>query len=141
MGLFGDILGVIPGVGQIKNIAELGLGAIGAIKGSKQSKRADELNRAAIESARADRAARQPFRDQLLGAIQGPRAQREDLGAIFGTENPFDRPIPRPEAEALPPPPPAGFSSVGRAARSLARPRGRGDLGRIDTEETPLGLR
>ena len=66
----------------------IGLGVGGAIDAGQQQGRANQAQQEGLDAARADLAARQPFRDQLFQSLQNP-AQRQDLSNVFGSENPF----------------------------------------------------
>lgn len=115
MGILGSIgrfgLGLIPGGRTALDVAQLGLGVIGTVQGARQQGQANQLSREAIEAARADQAARQPFRDRLTQSFDNP-AQREDLGGIFASENAFARPIDRPELGPIGPQGP-GLGPIG----------------------------
>ena len=122
-------IGALSGGSTLGNIAQAGAGALGTIQGAGQQGQANELQRRAIAQAEADFASRQPFRDRLTASFDAP-AQRQDLGDIFGTENPFSRSIspigPAPQAEvpqqqlgpiSLPP----GFRTIDERAGGRSR--------------------
>ena len=154
-GLAGGALGGIGGLGgggtlgTIGNIAQIGSAALGTIQGARQQGQANELQRRAIAQAEADFASRQPFRDRLSASFDNP-AQRQDLGDIFGTENPFSRsispigpaqqgPIPQGPAPQLGPISlPPGFRTIDeRATTNRERNRGR-NLGGADRRRDEL---
>ena len=98
MGLF-DILGPLATVGGLVAApftggASIPIGAAigGAIGSANQQGKANEITDEMLQRAQADRAARQPFRDQLMQSLQNP-AQRQDLSSMFASENPFSRNI------------------------------------------------
>ena len=66
----------------------VGLGVGGAFDAASQQGKANKASEEALEAARRDMAARQPFRDQLFSSLQNP-AQRQDLGNLFQSQNPF----------------------------------------------------
>lgn len=126
------------GGSNLGNILQAGTGALGTIQGARQQGEANELQRRAIAQAEADFAARQPFRDRLTASFDNP-AQRQDLGDIFGTENPFSRSLapigqapvgPAPQQQLGPISLPPGFRTIDeRATTNRERNRGR-DLNR-----------
>ncbi len=128
-------IGALSGGSTLGNIAQAGAGALGTIQGARQQGQSNELQRRAIAQAEADFAARQPFRDRLSASFDDP-AQRQDLGNIFGTENPFSRSI-RPEGQPIQLSPeqpqqlgpislPPGFRTIDeRATTNRERNRGR----------------
>ncbi|KKK87834.1 hypothetical protein LCGC14_2749250 [marine sediment metagenome] len=70
-------------------LIEGGLGALGAIQAGQQQGRANEASQQALDFARQDIEARQPFRDQLFASLQQGQPQRQDLSSLFGSQNPF----------------------------------------------------
>ena len=67
-----------------------GLGVGGALDAGSQQGKANAAQQEALDAARQDIAARQPFRDQLFASLQN-RAQRPDLSNLFESQNPFAR--------------------------------------------------
>ena len=67
----------------------IGLGIGGALDAGQQQGRANEASQQALDAARQDMAARQPFRDQLFASLQQGQPQREDLSNLFQSQNPF----------------------------------------------------
>ncbi len=89
----------------------IGLGIGGALDAGAQQGRANEASQQALDAARQDMAARQPFRDQLFASLQKGPAQRQDLSNLFGSENPFAKTLgplnpgaPQTTAPVAPPP-------------------------------------
>ena len=66
-----------------------GTAVLGAITSARKQGQANKVSNEALAAARADLAARQPFRDQLFASLQGGQAQRPDLSNLFGSQNPF----------------------------------------------------
>lgn len=96
LGKLGGVKGLIGGA-DLGRIAELGLAGLGTLQAGKQQGRSDELAQLALQQSAADRAAREPLRQQFmegLGGLQG--MERPDLGNVFGgTQNPFASPLVR----------------------------------------------
>ena len=100
----------------------IGLGVGGAIDAAGQQGKANEASQQALDFARQDVEARQPFRDQLFASLQGGQAQRPDLSNLFQSENPF--------AQSLGPlNPQAQQATAPIAPPTIARPRGGGAVG------------
>jgi len=120
----------------LKDNPELALSGVGAIMGARQQGKADDLVNASIERMRARDAELAPIRAQVLGSLQGPGAQREDLTNIFGgSPNPFARPL-GPPPSVMPEPEPARKAKPrsSGASKMIGSPYmgGRGDGGRGD---------
>ena len=91
--------GFIPGVGPL---IQGGLSVLGGISGAKSQGEANEITRNMLANKEAERAAREPFREQLLGRLgSGVSTQGPDLSSMFQTENPFG-------SSVTPPPPGLG---------------------------------
>ena len=71
----------------------IGLGVGGALDAAGQQGKANEASQQALDAARRDVAARQPFRDQLFASLQQGPAQRQDLSGLFQSQNPFAQSI------------------------------------------------
>ncbi len=67
----------------------IGLGIGGALDAGAQQGKANKASQQALDFARQDIEARQPFRDQLLASLQQGQPQRQDLSNLFGSQNPF----------------------------------------------------
>ncbi len=149
MGLF-DILG---GAAKIGGFAlapftggasiPIGLGIGGAIDAGQQQGKANQASQQALDFARQDVEARQPFRDQLFASLQQGQPQRQDLSNVFQSENPFAQalgPLNPTQPQAAPIAPqgaqPQGPQLPPDAARFLA---GRGRGGQLPgSEQEPL---
>ena len=62
---------------------------LGTVLASKQQGKANKASQQALDFARQDVEARQPFRDQLFASLQQGQPQRQDLSNLFGSQNPF----------------------------------------------------
>jgi hypothetical protein len=128
VGLF-DILGPLATIGGVVAAPFTGGASIpigsaigGALSSAGQQGKANEITDEMRAAARADMAARQPFRDQLTQSLQNP-AQRQDLSSLFaGSQNPF--------AQNLGPLNPTTPQMAGPIAPSV-RGRGGGGSGRF----------
>ena len=108
----------------------IGLGVGGAIDAAGQQGKANEASQQALDFARQDIAARQPFRDQLFASLQN-QAQRPDLSNLFQSENPFAQslgPLNPQAQQATAPITPAQRSGGGGGAVGVGR--GFGNQGR-----------
>jgi len=71
------------------DVAQLGVGALGAMQSAKDARRGDQLRNQASDIAMAEYQAGAPLRDRArMLALQAP-PPREDLSALFRSENPF----------------------------------------------------
>ena len=104
----------------------IGLGVGGALDAAGQQGKANKASQQALDFARQDIEARQPFRDQLFASLQQGQPQRQDLSNLFGSENPFAKTLgplnPQAQQTAAPiAPPPAR----GRGFRPFREGEGR----------------
>ena len=108
----------------------IGMGIGGALDAGQQQGRANEASQQALDAARQDMAARQPFRDQLFASLQQGQPQREDLSNVFQSQNPFAQSLgplnpTQPQAMAPIAPPPIGGGRGGRPRDEVVAPRPR----------------
>ena len=86
----------------------IGLGIGGALDAGAQQGRANEASQQALDFARQDIAARQPFRDRLFASLQQGQPQRQDLSNLFQSQNPFAQslgPLSPAQQQPIAPPP------------------------------------
>jgi hypothetical protein len=120
MGLFGSLLGAIPGVGTALSI---GSGLLGAISGGKAQSKANKLTKQQLDLALKRYAEGAPFRSKLAGLANNLPHQREDLSSLFADPgNPYSRAIPRPSLAAQVPTTATPIAPVGPPRNPLAGP-------------------
>lgn len=104
LGKLGGIKGVAGQLGKLSagDLAQLGLAGAGAIASAQQAGKANAINQGVLNQLQAQEAQKAKVRDQLLGRLTGPQAQREDLGSLFVSDNPFARSLPRQGTQPAP---------------------------------------
>lgn len=108
----------------------VGLGVGGAFDAASQQGKANKASEEALEAARRDMAARQPFRDQLFSSLQNP-AQRQDLSGLFQSQNPFAQnigPLNPEQPQPTAPLPRGGGGLLGGVVDRFLAARGLGGL-------------
>lgn len=108
----------------------IGLGIGGALDAGSQQGKANEASQQALDFARQDVTARQPFRDQLFASLQQGQPQREDLGSLFQSANPFAQTLgPLNPAQPQTMAPVGGGGFLGNTVQDFLAKRGLGGLG------------
>ena len=121
----------------------IGLGIGGALDAGQQQGRANEASQQALDFARQDIEARQPFRDQLFASLQQGQPERQDLSNVFQSQNPFAQslgPLNPTQPQAMAPVAPGAPPVQGRggfAGRVADIGRGLPDRGQDVLEEGP----